>query len=218
VLSDQEIIAQTVPYMLLEDGRQLRDELSPATWSNLAAYFRERGGDITRVEHLKPWAVATAIAVMEFQAAGMQGEYGVDQHFIAAAAAANLPIRGLETLRSQMLAIDGLSSHQQELMVEDALARVETDLTDLLSAWETGDEERLTQQLLGPLEQNPQFAEFYEALFFRRNVAMASQLAELVGDGRQRFVVLGAAHMLGDRGIPELLRTRGFRVDRISGR
>jgi len=219
VLSERDMIAQTVPYMLYEDGRRLRDVLSPATWSKLEAYFRERGSDIARVEHMKPWAVATAVAVMEFQAAGMQGEYGVDQHFIAEAAAAKLPIRGLETLQSQMEALDGLSPQLQERMLEDALVRVATAApAELVSAWEEGDEERLTQQLLGPLDDNPDFAEFYEALFFRRNEAMASQLAELVGDGRQRFVVIGAAHLLGERGIPELLRARGFRVARISVR
>jgi hypothetical protein len=148
----------------------------------------------------------------------MQGEFGVDRHFITEAAEEERPIRGLETLQSQMQIFDDLSPHLQELMLEDALARIDTDPADLVSAWETGDEEQLTRQLLGPLDENPEFAEFYEALFFRRNEAMAAQIAELVGDGRRRFVVLGAAHMLGDRGIPALLQARGFGVERISGR
>lgn len=217
-LSEREIVEQTLPHMLLPKGRRLRDEVSPATWAKLEDYFRERGAAIAGVERMRPWAVSTWIAMMEFEAAGMQGEYGVDRHFITEAAEEDRAIRGLETVESQMQVFANLSPHLQELMLEDALARIETDPADLVSAWETGDEEQLTLLLLGPLDENPEFEEFYEALFFRRNEAMAAQIAELVGDGLQRFVVLGAAHMLGDRGIPALLRARGFRVERISGR
>jgi uncharacterized protein YbaP (TraB family) len=76
----------------------------------------------------------------------------------------------------------------------------------------------LTRLLFGSLEEHPELADFYEAVFFARNEAMAEQLAALGGDGKQRFVVLGAGHMLGPRGIPALLASRGFRVQRISRR
>jgi len=218
LLSEQEIVAQSAGYLVLPDGRRLRDELAPETWAKLEAYFRSRGFAIAAVEHLKPWAVSTAIAVMEFEAAGLRDEYGVDRHFIDDAAEARRPIRGLETLQSQLEALDGLSPRVQELMLEDVLARTIDDPGRLVTAWEEGDEEWLTRQLFGPLEENPEFEEFYQTIFFRRNREMTEQLAELVRDGRRRFVVLGVAHMLDQRGIPALLRTRGFRVERVSGR
>ncbi|MBW2401261.1 MAG: TraB/GumN family protein, partial [Deltaproteobacteria bacterium] len=186
LLSEQEIVAQSARYLVLPDGRMLRDELMPETWAKLEAYFRDRGAAITVVERLKPWAVSTVIAVMEFQAAGMKEEYGIDRYFIDDAAEARRPIRGLETLQSQLEALDGLSPRVQELMLEDALARTIDDPGTLVTAWEEGDEEWLTRQLFGPLEENPEFEEFYQAIFFRRNLEMTAQLAELVRDGRRR--------------------------------
>ena len=47
---------------------------------------------------------------------------------------------------------------------------------------------------------------------------MTAQLAEFLGDGKTRFVVLGAGHMLGSRGIPTQLAERGFRVRRLEAR
>ena len=44
---------------------------------------------------------------------------------------------------------------------------------------------------------------------------MAARIAELARDGRTRLMVVGAAHMLGDRGIPALLEGRGFEVEVI---
>ena len=46
---------------------------------------------------------------------------------------------------------------------------------------------------------------------------MANRLAELGGDGKTRFVVLGAGHLVGDRGLPALLSRRGYRVSRVGG-
>jgi len=103
-------------------------------------------------------------------------------------------------------------------MLADALARVDEDPSELLDAWERGDETAMTRLVFGPLEEHPEFAEFYEVLFFARNEAMAAQLAGLVADGRRRMVVLGAGHMLGPRGIPALLASRGFRVERVERR
>jgi hypothetical protein len=56
---------------------------------------------------------------------------------------------------------------------------------------------------------------FYASFFWRRNAAMAARLVELARDGKTRFVVLGAGHMLGEQGIPALLAQRGFVVERV---
>jgi uncharacterized protein YbaP (TraB family) len=55
----------------------------------------------------------------------------------------------------------------------------------------------------------------YDALIWQRNASMAARLVALAGDGRTRFVVLGAGHMVGAKGIPARLAEQGFAVERI---
>ncbi|MFQ5418658.1 MAG: TraB/GumN family protein [Myxococcota bacterium] len=55
-------------------------------------------------------------------------------------------------------------------------------------------------------------------MIFARNEVMADQLVALAGNGRRRLVVLGVGHLVGPRGIPELLAARGFRVERVPRR
>jgi uncharacterized protein YbaP (TraB family) len=217
-ITPETIAAVSARYVMLPKGQSLSDLVSRETYAQLESYFAGRGATVASFEGLKPWAVSTAVALMEFQAAGMREDHGIDRHFIAAAVSERRPIRALETVQSQLEVLDGLSPRSQELLLEDALERVGDDPADLVTAWEQGDEEWLKRLLLGPLDENPEFAEFYEALFFRRNAAMAAKLEGLVGDGKRRFVVVGAAHMLGDRGIPALLAARGFRVERLADR
>ena len=66
-----------------------------------------------------------------------------------------------------------------------------------------------------PLEDSPEFEVFYELVFFRRNEQMAIGLENLGRDGRSRFVVIGAGHLLGDRSVPARLAQRGYRIERI---
>jgi uncharacterized protein YbaP (TraB family) len=172
------------------------------------------------VSAMQPWAVAALLSVLEFQALGYDAAHGVDKQLIDGAAS-RLPIRGLETTASQLEMMSGLSAHLQELMLLDTLTRTEVlqrELVDLIDAWSRGDEAKLTELLFAPLVENPELAEFYEAVFFDRNRAMAEQLVRLSADGRRRLVVLGAGHMVGPRGVPALLAARGFVVQQLQPR
>jgi uncharacterized protein YbaP (TraB family) len=219
-LSADEIAAQSVRHVSLPDGQMLRGLLSDETYRLLEAHLRSRGIPMAVVERMKPWAVTTLLVMLEFESVGLQGDYGVDRQFIERAAGRR-PIRGLETLRSQLTLFDGLPPRIQELMLEDTLLHVEEvarQSNEIVAAWERGDEAALTQFLFASREEHPEFEDFYEAVFFARNEIMAGQLARLVADGKRRLVVLGAGHMVGPRGIPALLAARGFDVRRVGRR
>ena len=60
--------------------------------------------------------------------------------------------------------------------------------------------------------EDADFELFYDSIFFRRNEAMARRLVELASDGKTRFAVVGAGHMLGsarDSVAPMRSRIRG---------
>jgi uncharacterized protein YbaP (TraB family) len=216
-VSPEEAAASNAAHALLPPGQTLRDVLSEATWALLVARLAEHGTPLAAVVAMQPWAVASLLAVIEFQAAGYDAAHGVDQRFMERAEG-QLPIRSLETVDSQLQMLSSLSPRIQELMLVDMLTRtgaVRDEVVDLMDAWSRGDEARLVALLFSPLAENPELADFYEAVFFVRNEAMADQLAELAADGRSRFVVLGAGHMVGARGIPALLGKRGFAVDAL---
>jgi hypothetical protein len=63
--------------------------------------------------------------------------------------------------------------------------------------------------------ETPELAVYFEQLIFGRNESMTQRLASLARDGKLRFVVVGAGHMVGERGIPALLRDYGFRLDEV---
>jgi hypothetical protein len=191
--------------------------LSNETRELLASYVESRDLPAERIQGSKPWFVSTLILALEFQAAGYDAALGVDRVFIDQADSKK-PIVGLETIASQLAMLDGLPLELQVLMLKAALLRTD-DFADhtrgLLGAWASGDESDLERRIFQPLEEFPELSALYEAVFWRRNESMTARLVELAGDGRTRFVVLGAGHMVGDKGIPALLAAQGFVVERI---
>jgi len=202
----------------LEPPLQLADVVSPSTLESLRRYLDERGLPFALVEGMKPWYVANLLVVTELRAAGYDAEYGVDRHFIARSD--DKPIVALETLTEQLDLLDRLPLRIQQLMLEDALnrrPRFDRATDQLVEAWRRGDEQVLADLVFGPVADTAEFEPFYDSVLFQRNEAMARRLAELASDGKARFVVLGAGHMLGRHGIPSLLCERDFEVRRVSG-
>jgi uncharacterized protein YbaP (TraB family) len=218
-VTESQIEELTQRYGVLPAGQTLKDRVSEATHELLVHYLERRGMAPDSMSRFKPWFVAYIIIQLEFQAAGYDPALGVDQIFLDQAQGRK-PIVGLETISSQLATMDELPAPIQDLMLKDALARIEDlvqETRDLLAAWQRGDEDELVRLVFSPLREFPELDVFYERVFFRRNGEMSARLEALSRDGKTRFVVLGAGHMVGEHGIPALLTSRGFRVREVDG-
>ena len=204
---------------LLDPPNKLQDVLTPQTLKLLIEYLEQRDFPMAVIEGMKPWYVTNLVIAMEIQTAGYDPDFGVDLHFVERSRGA-IPVVALETAEQQIDLLDELPFAIQDLMLSDALdrsARFSAATEDLMEAWQRGDERMLEALVFQPVEQNKDFEAFYETVFFQRNEIMGDRLAALARDGKTRFVVVGAGHLLGPRGIPALLCADGFEVARVSG-
>jgi uncharacterized protein YbaP (TraB family) len=55
----------------------------------------------------------------------------------------------------------------------------------------------------------------YEKLLYTRNKNMVSKITEYLQTHETYFVIVGAGHLVGERGIVELLRKRGYLVEQL---
>jgi uncharacterized protein YbaP (TraB family) len=213
----QELVSLSRLYGSLAPPLTLADVVSSETLGQLDAYLALRGLDRDAFVQLKPWYISFTIVQVELQLAGYGAEQGVDR-LLMERARGHKPIVGLETVASQLETMDRLPASLQELMLKDTLARVDgfpTETARLFDAWRRGDEAQLEALVFQPLDEFPELEVFYDLVFFQRNASMAASLVELGSDGRTRFVVLGAGHMLGQQGVPAQLARRGYRVTRV---
>lgn len=216
-VSQREVQELTTRFAALPAPQTLEDVLSEGTWQAFTGYLESRGFAREPLVRMRPWFVSFTIVQLELGRAGYHAELGVDRVFIDEAASRK-PIVALETMASQFEVLDSMAPEVQELLLSDTLARADelaATTEALIRAWQGGDEQRLQQLVFQGLDEVPELDAFYERVFFERNRGMTARLLELARDGKTRFVVLGAGHMVGEEGIPALLGRQGFRVQLV---
>ena len=202
----------------LPPGKRLRQVVSRETWDLLAKRCAELGLPLEALDARKPWVVALQLVSMSLLEAGLLPEHGVERGLVATTR--SLPIRGLETPFEQLSIFDNLPYPVQDRMLREALRPSEDqtpELDALLEAWRRGDGEAI-EEILFRDRDDPQLARFYEATYDLRNLRMASSIDEILSEGRRAFVVVGAGHLVGRRGLPNVLREAGYRIRQVSGK
>jgi uncharacterized protein YbaP (TraB family) len=202
----------------LAPAEDLSSRLAPETLALLREFLAERDLDAAGVERLEPWAIALLVIEGSLREAGYEGAYGVDQWFLDRAGRSGQPIVGLESVEFQLELLSDLSREHAERLLRETLLAARpggggvSQVQAILDAWERGDVAALERLAHAELAEDPSLAPFYEATYFARNESMRDALVRLLADGRTRFCVVGAGHLVGERGIPALLARDGWRV------
>jgi uncharacterized protein YbaP (TraB family) len=215
---DPDRMAQlTTEAGFFSDGRTLESVLSPETYALLEKRIQSYGLPPELFLTMEPWLVGMNLQLLDLQRRGYEPDRGVDLALARSAEADGKTIAGLETADAQIAALDSLPLATQELMLRDMLEATERSqkgMELMLDAWRKGDAARIEAEVFAGLG-HPALDAFFDKLYFERNRRMARGIAEIVDGGGLAFVVVGAGHVVGARGVPALLAEEGFAVKRV---
>lgn len=146
---------------------------------------------------------------------GLYPELAMDLIIAGLAKAMNKRIAALETASDQIAALRPPTG-QQDVLLAQQLDQIESGsmratLLRIGEAWAEGDEKGLT----GLTGDTAGDREMSQRLVDGRNPNMAQRIADLHDRGARVFAAVGTQHMFGPRGLVELLRARGFTVERV---
>jgi uncharacterized protein YbaP (TraB family) len=203
-------------YGMYSGDDSLTKHLSKETLAALDGYCTRHNVPRAGMEQLKPWVVAVSIAAMAWQQAGEDPDLGVDMHFLKES---NPPQRvdELETIESQLSIFAEATEEEQQSMLASILKQGD-NAKDLIAraqaAYVAGDPDAL-QKVMD--EQDDVGSKSLEKkLLDDRNVAMTAKMEEYMKGKDPVFVVVGAAHIIGDKGIAKQLRDKGYKVDQVT--
>ena len=174
----------------------------------------DAGVPIEALAMFEPWFAGITVSVMALQSHGYDVQHGVEQVIQAEARAAGKPACGLETLDGQLDMLDSLPPEMQAEILLQAIeeaAEVERLIEPMVAAWRDGDEAGLERSLEDDFGDYPELA---ETLIYGRNQRWASQVEDMLEGDEDVLLVVGAMHLVGERGLPALLEARGFPVER----
>lgn len=197
---------------LLQGGDTLRDIMGEPAYQRARAAANAIDIPIEMLAQSEPWLAAVTVEMMMLYRIGFNPMLGIEMQLVSQAGRDGKPIEGLETAAEQTAFLDGLSLETQREMLLQTLeesADLEASIDEIIRAWRYGDIAALESGLLQDLEKNEELS---EALVNGRNRRWVTQISELLDDSDDYLVVVGALHLIGDQGVPELLARAGVKI------
>ena len=195
-------------------GEILKNVLSTYGYALVKTQLAELGFQIAIFHRMKPWMIATVVMTLELKKLGFESAYGVDQHFFEKAQAAGKTIQGLETVEFQLSLFDQLPLSTQEqflLQTLEELKSLDAQVNEMVKAWKQGNVQRL-ETLLAGMRNYP---ELYQALIVNRNAAWLPFIESALQERKPVFIVIGALHLVGKKGLVSLLKEKGYLVKQL---
>ena len=200
------------------DGLNLEAHLEPEDFARLEKSLRKYGIDIASLQLFRPWFASMVVGVSALMQMGFLPQYGIDMHFLEQAHLAGKPVLELESMEYQVQLFSKLSDQDQVLLLRETLEELDLlrgEFAEVVSAWRNGDIRALEAFGEEPSKKYPELDKLDRVLVDERNAAMAEKIAGFLKTDRSYFVVVGAAHLVGERGIVALLRNRGYAVNQL---
>lgn len=189
----------------------LADVLDAETYVKLEVIADEIGLPMQALNTMRPWLVAITIPVIQMTQGGFDPNLGVESQIQKMTG--DKPTRALETAEQQIRFFADMPKDKEIEMLVSSINDYEEGIDSVKEsamAWAKGDFVAIEDEFV--TEMKSEYPDLYDVILYKRNVDWVEQLdAEMKGSGVD-FVAVGAAHLVGEDGVPELMRAKGYDV------
>ncbi len=203
--------------VMYEGGDSIEKHVSSDTYAFVLKETEKIGLPIELVSNQKPWFLGLTMESLELMNAGYNPDYGIDKHFLARAEGRK-EIVELESLQYQIDLLAGFPDEEQELFLLYTLKDLDTlsrDVDKLVEAWQSGNTHAVEGFMTKSITEEKRFYPIYEKLIIMRNRNMVTKIENYLQSKGTYFVVVGAGHLVGSKGIIQLLKDRGYSVEQL---
>jgi uncharacterized protein YbaP (TraB family) len=195
----------------------LAGHLSAETYELLKNEAAKLNLPVEVFDRQKPWLLSMTVEAMELLKLGYDPNYGLDNYFLSRAKGQK-KILELESMDEQINLVSNLSDREQELLLLLTLKDLRNagrEIDQVVQAWKSGDTKGMEAAMTKSSQEDPRLSPIQEKLIYDRNRKMISKIEEYLRGNGTYFVVVGAGHLVGERGIVEALRKKGHPVEQL---
>lgn len=208
-MDDAKGMLAAMDKMMMKGGKQLKDFYTPEEYDRLKKFFKDSlQSGLGMMERMIP---AMAGMMLYPKMLGCKVNGGTETGLSKLVKEDKKPIKGLETFEFQLSLFADMSYEQQAkelLKMADNFTQSKKSTDSLVQVYKA-------QRLVG-MEKGFDNAEFgmsgnLEAFLYKRNEDWATRLPALMKQ-QSLFIAVGTAHLVGERGLINLLRKAGYTV------
>ena len=189
------------------------DKLTASQTQTLAAAIEPLGLTMPQLAAYAPWLAEGVVEDKVMTGMGFRGNLGVD-----ATLQAELPKEKKAFFESAGQQMDMMGADSEEVQIRRLLAaiaeidKMPAQLDSLAEAWASGNDAAITAQMA----DDPGLDQAFEkTMLLDRNQKWTTAISALLAQNHQDLIVVGAAHLVGDGSVTDLLGKAGFTVRRI---
>ena len=200
---------------LLTGGRTLAQLVGNDRYAEITRLAADIEIPLSMLAPLEPWLAAISVEQLLLTRNGFDPENGIEMHLAARAGTDGKEILGFETMADQLGFLDSLSLEAQSDLLLQSLrdgADIGSMMDAMVRAWRHGDVRYLSENMLSDMQEH---AELYDAIVVVRNRNWVAQIEVLLDADDDYLIVVGALHLVGEDGVPAMLRQRGFDVEQM---
>jgi uncharacterized protein YbaP (TraB family) len=154
---------------------------------------------------------------LESMKLGLDPNLGIDKYFLTKADGKK-KIFELESLDYQIGLLSALSDKDQESFLIYTLKDLKLmgeELSKLIQAWISGDAKGMESLLTKSISEDAGLSSIFDKLVYERNKTMALKIEDFLRTKETYFVIIGAGHLVGDQGIIEILKGKGYLIEQL---
>ncbi|PIG28003.1 hypothetical protein CLU93_2267 [Janthinobacterium sp. 35] len=214
-------LGAVLKYGMEAPGSQVPADCRQTLAPRLAPLLQKYGIAPEAVAPMKPWMLASMLAIGEFSTLGYRSDLAVDNYLSQQAKARKIPVVELESMEGQLALFGAMTPLDQCRFLEDGVASIEDqeqnqEAREIANAWRTADAAAF-DKLAAKAATDPSFsAQFVQkVLLDGRNPALADGIAKLLAREKHSLAAIGVLHLVGTKSVPDLLRKKGLKVERV---
>lgn len=224
---DMSILIEAMQPLVYRDGTTIQNHIPQELYEKAVEVLKEYKAYAAAMDMYCPAFWGSMIDSVVAQELGGDADLGIDIHLIKKAYKAKKVILDIESAKFQYQMIADFDDDVQIMMLQSALETYEhkqeaaDDLEMLMDLWASGDERGLAAYLTVSdstmtEEEKAVYEKYNQAMVVDRNLAMAEYAEQILASGKEVFICVGAAHIVGEGAMVDLLSQRGYTVERIT--
>ncbi len=197
-------------------GDTLEKKLSKKAYDSLVTFCKDRAMPIALFQNFKPWMVAMTFLVLELQKNGISPADGLDMYFSNKAKKDGKQTGGLEDVYKHIELVSSFEEEFDDSIIESFIQEVEevqVIMEDLIKSWRDGDEIGIDEYLSENMRK--EFPKLFKKLLSDRNRDWIPHLETLMDSGKRTLVIVGVGHLVGEDGVINLLKSRGYKLKKM---
>lgn len=203
-------------HMNMRGDTTLADLLTKEEYKKVKTHFEDKGSllPFTMLESYKPLLTASMLAEQQFSSCDHM--ISMEQLIMKEAKQSNVSLQGLETMSFQLGIFDRIPYKIQAKQLYQMITRgtdksQKSELSVLTDAYRKQQLEKLEQLTK---QEDMGIQNFTDILLYDRNKDWANKLQQLM-KGKSLVVAVGAGHLPGPKGVINMLRQAGYKVEPV---